>query len=75
MGLREGETGEGLARSFACRAAIKSGEPLSVEEMNRLVDALFATRRPHGDPHGRPTFVAISLGDLDRRFGRGGGLD
>lgn len=75
MGLREGETAEGLARSFACRAAIKSGEPLSVEEMNQLVDALFATHRPHGDPHGRPTFVAISLGDLDRRFGRGGGLD
>ncbi|MCK4414049.1 MAG: DNA mismatch repair endonuclease MutL [Candidatus Eisenbacteria sp.] len=73
MGLREGETREGLARAFACRAAIKAGEPLSVEEMNRLVDELFATRLPHGDPHGRPTFVFISLGDLDRRFGRGGG--
>ncbi len=71
MGLREGETAEGLARSFACRAAIKSGEPLSVEEMNQLVDALFSTTRPHGDPHGRPTFVSISLADLDRRFGRG----
>lgn len=73
MGLREGETLEGLARSFACRAAIKAGEPLSVEEMNELVDALFATQRPHGDPHGRPTFIFISLQDLDRRFGRSGG--
>ncbi len=73
MGLREGETLEGLARSYACRAAIKAGEPLSVEEMNRLVDELFATQRPHGDPHGRPTFVFISLRDLDRRFGRGVG--
>ena len=73
MGLREGETIEGLARSFACRAAIKTGDPLSVEEMNRLVDQLFATDRPHGDPHGRPTFVFISLSDLDRRFGRGSG--
>jgi len=73
MGLREGETIEGLARSFACRAAIKSGEPLSVEEMNRLVDELFATELPHGDPHGRPTFVFVSLRDLDQRFGRGGG--
>ncbi len=70
MGLREGETVEGLARSFACRAAIKSGEPLGVEEMNKLVDELFATERPHGDPHGRPTFVFISLQDLDQRFGR-----
>jgi DNA mismatch repair protein MutL len=71
-GLREGETVEGLARSYACRAAIKAGEPLSVEEMNHLIDALFGTQRPHGDPHGRPTFVFLSLADLDRRFGRGG---
>ncbi|MCK4303269.1 MAG: DNA mismatch repair endonuclease MutL [Candidatus Eisenbacteria sp.] len=74
MNLREGETVEGLARSFACRAAIKSGEPLSVEEMNQLVDELFATQRPHGDPHGRPTFIFIPLQDLDRRFGRSGGV-
>jgi len=71
MGLREGETVEGLARSFACRAAIKSGDPLGMEEMNKLVDELFTTDRPHGDPHGRPTFVFISLQDLDHRFGRG----
>jgi DNA mismatch repair ATPase MutL len=38
--------------------------------MNQLVDQLFGTRTPHGDPHGRPTFVFISLADLDRRFGR-----
>jgi len=73
-GLREGELVEGLARSYACRAAIKAGEPLSVEEMNHLIDALFATQRPHGDPHGRPTFVFVSLADLDQRFGRGGGV-
>jgi DNA mismatch repair protein MutL len=72
-GLREGETLEGLARAFACRAAIKSGMPLSVEEMNRLVDELFRTRLPHGDPHGRPTFVFVSLLELNRRFGRSTG--
>jgi DNA mismatch repair protein MutL len=71
-GLRPGETAEGLARAFACRAAIKAAEPLTMEEMNRLVDELFATRLPHGDPHGRPTFVFIALADLDRRFGRSG---
>jgi DNA mismatch repair protein MutL len=70
LGLRSGATAEGLARAFACRAAIKAGDPLTMEEMNRLVDELFATRVPHGDPHGRPTFVFIALADLDRRFGR-----
>jgi DNA mismatch repair protein MutL len=70
LGMRAGETAEGLARAFACRAAIQAGESLGVEEMNQLVDQLFATRTPHGDPHGRPTFVFLSLADLDRRFGR-----
>ncbi len=70
MSLREGETIEGFARAFACQAAIKAGEPLNVEEMNRLVDELFATTLPHGDPHGRPTFVFLSLAELDRRFAR-----
>jgi DNA mismatch repair protein MutL len=61
---------ERLAASYACRSAIKSGRTLTLEEMNSLVDQLFATQVPHGDPHGRPTFVQIALHDLDRRFGR-----
>lgn len=61
---------ERLAASYACKSAIKSGRTLTLEEMNSLVDQLFATRVPHGDPHGRPTFVQIALHDLDRRFGR-----
>ncbi|MCC6348159.1 MAG: DNA mismatch repair endonuclease MutL [Candidatus Eisenbacteria bacterium] len=61
---------ERLARSHACHAAIKAGDPLSVEDMRSLVDQLFATERPHGDPHGRPTFVRMELEDLHRRFGR-----
>ncbi len=63
---------ERLAAGFACRSAIRSGQALSLEEMNALVDQLFATRVPHGDPHGRPTFLQVSLADLDRRFGRTG---
>ena len=61
---------EHVAASFACRSAIKSGRPLSFEEMERLVRDLFATSVPHGDPHGRPTYIEVDLADLDRRFGR-----
>ena len=39
-------------------------------EMKALVDRLFGTSRPHGDPHGRVTFVRLDLEELDRRFGR-----
>jgi len=61
---------ERFARSFACHAAVKAGMGLSPEEMRTLVDRLFATTKPHGDPHGRPTFVRLELDDLHRRFGR-----
>jgi DNA mismatch repair protein MutL len=59
-----------LARSYACHAAVKAGMTLTPTEMRSLVDRLFATSKPHGDPHGRPTFVRLELDELHRRFGR-----
>lgn len=61
---------ERVARSFACHAAIKAGRTLSQEEMNRLIDRLFATSSPYLDPHGRPAVIKLTLEDLERRFGR-----
>lgn len=61
---------ERVARSFACHAAVKAGQPLSQEEMNRLIDRLFATSSPYLDPHGRPAVIKFTLDDLERRFGR-----
>ena len=49
-----------------CAPAIRSTQA----EMRALVDRLFATSRPHGDPHGRVTFVRLDLDELHRRFGR-----
>jgi DNA mismatch repair protein MutL len=71
-GRRGRDRAERLAAAWACRSAVRSGQPLTLEEMNSLVDQLFATRTPHGDPHGRPTFLLVTLEDLDRRFGRSG---
>ena len=61
---------ERLASTHACHTAIRAGDLLSREAMRSLVDQLFATSRPHGDPHGRPTFVRLELSELHRRFGR-----
>ena len=61
---------ERVANSHACHSAIRAGDVLSRDDMRLLVDRLFGTTRPHGDPHGRPTFVRLDLEELHRRFGR-----
>jgi DNA mismatch repair protein MutL len=61
---------ERIAKSWACHAAVRSGQPLDPVERRSLFDRLFATTLPHGDPHGRPTYVRVPLEELDRRFGR-----
>jgi DNA mismatch repair protein MutL len=61
---------ERLARALACRAAIKSGQRLSRDEMARLFNDLFATALPTADVHGRPAVIQIRLEDLARRFER-----
>jgi DNA mismatch repair protein MutL len=67
-----GNQHERIAMTFACKAAIKAGQVLSVREMEELFDRLFATDLPHHDVHGRPTIVRLSLEELERRFGRHG---
>jgi DNA mismatch repair protein MutL len=57
-----------FAAAFACGAAIKSGQTLSREEMNALINALFAAEDPYTCPHGRPTLVRISVDELTKRF-------
>ena len=57
-----------FAAAFACGSALKAGQKLSHEEMNALLNNLFATKNPYSCPHGRPTLVRISLDELKRRF-------
>lgn len=59
-----------LARTFACKAAIKFGDTLSQKEMITLIDQLFATEVPYVCPHGRPVLIKISVDELDKKFGR-----
>jgi DNA mismatch repair protein MutL len=57
-----------FAAAFACGAAIKAGQKLSQEEMNALLNSLFATENPYTCPHGRPTLIRMSIDELTRRF-------
>ena len=61
---------ERFAATFACRAAIKAGQRLGVDEMRELVLRLLSATLPAHDVHGRPTIVQLPKGELERRFGR-----
>ena len=59
-----------LIATVACKAAVKSGDLLSPEEMRALYLALARTTLPAHDVHGRATILQLGWGEIDRRFGR-----
>jgi DNA mismatch repair protein MutL len=61
---------DNLAKSFACKAAIKAGDRLNITEMVVLIEHLFLAKMPYVCPHGRPVILRIPLEELDKRFGR-----
>ncbi|MBN1634445.1 MAG: DNA mismatch repair endonuclease MutL [Ignavibacteria bacterium] len=64
------EKRDNIAKSFACKSAIKTGDKVSKTEMLNLIDSLFACEMPYVCPHGRPTVVRITTTELDKRFSR-----
>ncbi len=54
----------------ACKGSIKSGRLLSHEEQESLLRAMESTPNIAQCNHGRPTYVSLSLNDLERLFGR-----
>ncbi len=61
---------EAFIRSLACKTAVKAGQTLSPDEMESLLEALFACMEPQTCPHGRPTTICISAGLLLKEFKR-----
>ncbi len=59
-----------LAAAFACRGAVKAGQPLETAEMQRLIDELFQTEEPEFCPHGRPIYHVVSLREIEKWFKR-----
>lgn len=54
----------------ACRAAIKAGDKLTVQQMKIILDELSRTRLPYTCPHGRPTIIRFEHRDLAKMFKR-----
>jgi DNA mismatch repair protein MutL len=61
---------ERVLTRLACHAAIKAGQHLSLDEMQRLIDDLLAARLSFTCPHGRPTMILLTRDQLDRQFKR-----
>ena len=59
-----------IAATYSCKAAIKAGDYLEMDERVNLIDNLFATENPYYCPHGRPIVVSIKTDELDKRFER-----
>jgi DNA mismatch repair protein MutL len=62
------EKKEILALSMARKVAINPGRMLSHDEMQELTDQLFACNEPYFSPSGKPTFITMSIDELERRF-------
>jgi DNA mismatch repair protein MutL len=54
----------------ACRSAIRNGTPLSLPEMQILLDKWKNTRNPRTCPHGRPIYLSLAETSLARFFRR-----
>ena len=61
---------ENLARSLAKRAGIKAGQKLVKEEMQALIDGLFACTTSNYSPEGLPTFFIFELRKIEGYFNR-----
>jgi DNA mismatch repair protein MutL len=67
--LSRGESPENVA-SVACRRAIKSGEELKEEDLNKLLDLYLRCKEKRFCPHGRPIYYRISKREVYRNLGR-----
>lgn len=62
--------GEDMIATTVCRHAVKANDHLREPELASLIRDLMQCEMPYCCPHGRPTLIQISYGELDKKFGR-----
>ena len=56
--------------SMSCKAAVKGNNRLSAKEVDALIGELLTLDNPYHCPHGRPTIIAMTKHDLEKKFKR-----
>jgi DNA mismatch repair protein MutL len=61
---------DNLAMALARRTSVKSGQKLAIEEIEAIVEGLFACSKPNFSPDGRPTFFTFETSKIESYFTR-----
>ena len=72
-GIDIGDTPELLMEkvaSMSCKAAIKGNDAISYSEAEELIKEIMRADNPYNCPHGRPTLIAMSKYDVEKKFKR-----
>ena len=56
--------------SMSCKAAVKGNSRLSAQEVDALIGELLTLDNPYHCPHGRPTIIAMTKKELEKKFKR-----